>query len=109
MPKKRVKRYSALFQQRAVERMQLRESVSGMARELGVSRSTLYAWKRKADALADSDGYRLPGDLENWVTLLEIDTAARTQTNGRLENPAKRLKANAWRAARFRKRDRPPG
>lgn len=114
MPKKRVKRYSALFQQKAVERMQVCGSVSAVARELGVSRSTLYAWKRKADSRLNIGGPppgALPdsvADLEDWVTLLDLDTAARTQTNGRLENRTEKPKAKARRPARPRKRDRPP-
>ena len=41
------KRYSKEFQERAVRRMTLGENVSQLARELGVDRTCLYAWKRK--------------------------------------------------------------
>ena len=41
------KRYSKEFQERAVRRMKLGENVSQLARELGVDRTCLYAWKRK--------------------------------------------------------------
>ena len=40
-------RYSKEFQERAVRRMKLGENVSQLARELGVDRTCLYAWKRK--------------------------------------------------------------
>jgi len=40
-------RYSKPFQERAVRRMKLGENVSQLARELGVDRTCLYAWKRK--------------------------------------------------------------
>ena len=40
-------RYSRQFQERAVRRMKLGENVSQLARELGVDRTCLYAWKRK--------------------------------------------------------------
>jgi transposase-like protein len=40
-------RYSKEFQERAVRRMRLGENVSQLARELGVDRTCLYAWKRK--------------------------------------------------------------
>ena len=41
------KRYSKEFQQRAVRRMKLVENVSQLARDLGVHRTCLSAWKRK--------------------------------------------------------------
>jgi len=40
-------RYSKEFQERAVRRMKLGENVSQLARELGVDRTCLYAWKQK--------------------------------------------------------------
>ncbi len=40
-------RYSKEFQERAVRRMKLGDNVSQLARELGVDRTCLYAWKRK--------------------------------------------------------------
>jgi transposase-like protein len=42
-------RYPMRFRERAVERMRLGENVSQLARELGVDRSCLYAWKRKSE------------------------------------------------------------
>lgn len=43
------KRYSLEFRERAVRRMKLGENISQLARELGVDRTCLYVWKRKAD------------------------------------------------------------
>jgi len=43
--RKRVRR-TAEFQQRAVDRMQSCESSGALARELGVSRRSLYRWRR---------------------------------------------------------------
>jgi hypothetical protein len=37
------------FRERAVRRMKLGENISQLARELGVDRTCLYVWKRKAD------------------------------------------------------------
>ncbi len=41
-------RYPTGFKQRAVERMKAGLNVSALARELGIDRSLLYIWKRKA-------------------------------------------------------------
>src|SRR5438874_13490590 len=43
------KRYSLEFRERAVRRMKLGGNISQLARELGVDRTCLYVWKRKAD------------------------------------------------------------
>jgi transposase-like protein len=52
-------RYTAEFQQNAIERMKHGENVRALAHELGVSRTTLYFWRRKASRLprikAESD------------------------------------------------------
>lgn len=42
------RRHPIGLRQQAVERMQLGESVSGLARELGVDRITLYRWRLKS-------------------------------------------------------------
>src|SRR5450756_2725782 len=43
------KRYSLEFQERAVRRMCIRDSVSQLSEELGVHRTCLYMWKRKQE------------------------------------------------------------
>ncbi len=43
------KRYPMRFRERAVERMRLGENVSQLARELGIDRTCLYAWKRQLE------------------------------------------------------------
>ena len=45
------KRYSRKFQRRAVERMRTCESVSELARELGVRPRCLYKWRAKLEAI----------------------------------------------------------
>jgi len=52
MAKKTVKRYSMRFRQRVVERMQLENNISQLARELGLDRSMIYIWKRKMEGQA---------------------------------------------------------
>jgi transposase-like protein len=47
--KKRSKKYPASVQQSALERMKLGVNVSELAEQLGVNRSTLYAWKEQAE------------------------------------------------------------
>lgn len=42
------RRHPIGLKQQAVERMKLGESVSGLARELGVDRITLYRWRLKS-------------------------------------------------------------
>ena len=50
-PNKRSKRYPVGFQRDAVERMKNCEDIGKLAEELGVSRGTLYLWKRKGEGL----------------------------------------------------------
>jgi hypothetical protein len=47
----RSKRYAAGFQRDAVERMKHCADICKLAEELGVSRSALYLWKRRAEGL----------------------------------------------------------
>jgi hypothetical protein len=47
----RSKRYAAGFQRDAVERMKHCADIGKLAGELGVSRSALYLWKRRAEGL----------------------------------------------------------
>jgi transposase len=49
------KRYSRKFQRMAVERMRTCESVSELARELGVRPRCLYKWRAKLEALEPGD------------------------------------------------------
>jgi hypothetical protein len=56
-------RYSKEFQERAVRRMKLGENVSQLARELGVDRTCLYAWKRK---LGREPYGRVHGLMADW-------------------------------------------
>jgi hypothetical protein len=51
-PNKRSKRYPVGFRLDTVERMKNCEDIAKLAEELGVSRSALYLWKRKAEGLA---------------------------------------------------------
>lgn len=48
---KRSRRYPVGFQRDAVERMKHCEEIGKLAEELGVSRGTLYLWKRKGAGL----------------------------------------------------------
>lgn len=49
MGKRFYKIYPIRFRQRAVERLELGESATRLAQELGVHRTTLYGWKRKIE------------------------------------------------------------
>ena len=49
------KRYSRKFQRNAVERMRTCESVTDLARELGVRRRCLYKWRAKLDLLESGE------------------------------------------------------
>ena len=62
------KRYSKEYQERAVRRMMLGDNVSQLARELGVDRTCLYAWKRKLGRQPYSHGrVRSPEWLERRI------------------------------------------
>ena len=51
----KVKRYSRKFQRNAVERMRTCESVTDLARELGVRPRCLYKWRAKLDLLESGE------------------------------------------------------
>lgn len=89
MKGKHLKRYSADFRRKALARMERCDSVRALAKELGVSRAALYAWKREATRrneltlnpntpVAD---WRL-ADAEAKMVLLEREAAFRTLQDG---------------------------
>ena len=88
MGKKR-KRYSVVFRQKALALMQQCDSVRALARQLGVSRGTLYYWKRRA-AQQEDPGPEAPSgapdrylaDVETTVLQLEREAALRSLGNG---------------------------
>ena len=45
------KRYSRKFQRMAVERMRSADNIGELAKELGITRRTLYKWQTKLDYL----------------------------------------------------------
>ena len=47
-------RYSAEFQQQALERMKTCDNVKALAKELGVARQQLYGWKQRAEGRANT-------------------------------------------------------
>jgi transposase len=49
------KRYSRKFQRNAIERMRTSESVTDLARELGVRPRCLYKWRAKLDLLQSGE------------------------------------------------------
>jgi len=50
-PKKRVNKYPRAFQLMALERMKHCESVTALAKELGIDRTVLYHWKNHIKAI----------------------------------------------------------
>ena len=52
------------FQQMAVDHMQSCETLGGLARELGVSRRTLYQWKVRLGPAKPREEVPLPGSRE---------------------------------------------
>jgi transposase-like protein len=75
---RRQQRYPAGVRQSALERMKLGVNVSALALELGVDRTTLYYWKRQAEAppapcpaaVLEQRDYRIR-ELESRVAALE--------------------------------------
>jgi transposase len=96
-------RYSKEFQERAVRRMKLGENVSQLARDLGVHRTCLYAWKRKLGRQpygrvrgleADWRDRRIE-ELEAKVTRLEGIVGGQFQELDFFESALRRIKADA--------------
>jgi len=96
-------RYSKEYQERAVRRMMFGDNVSQLARELGVDRTCLYAWKRKLGRQPYSHGRaRSPGwlerrieELEAKITRLEGIIGGQWQELDFFESALRRIKANA--------------
>ena len=97
------KRYSKEFQERAVRRMKLGENVSQLARDLGVHRTCLYAWKRKlrrqpygrARGLEADWRDRRIEELESKVTRLEGIVGGQFEELDFFESALRRIKADA--------------
>ena len=96
-------RYSKGFQERAVRRMNLGENVSQLARDLGVHRTCLYAWKRKLGRQpygcvrgleADWRDRRIE-ELEAKVTRLEGIVGGQFEELDFFESALRRIKADA--------------
>ena len=91
-PNKRSNRYPVGFRLDTVERMKNCEDIAQLAEELGVSRGTLYLWKRKAEglpsyrevarkeykALPDDERTRMIRDLKAKVASLEGELGRRS-------------------------------
>ena len=56
MERKKGQRYSKDFRRQAVERMNACSNIVGLARELGVSRRVLYAWRDRMEQVNSSPG-----------------------------------------------------
>ena len=70
----RWQKYSPEFRAQALERLKSCTSVSGLARELGVRRKWLYAWRDQARAAAGAEGNaKFPAPVEA-VREPEIET-----------------------------------
>jgi transposase-like protein len=87
----RPKRYPTEFRCNALQRMQQCESVRALAKELGVSPGTLYAWRREAaqrknpglDPLVTNSSL---AEAEARMILLEREAAFHTLQNGHFKN-----------------------
>ena len=98
-------RYTAEFQQNAMERMKHGENVRALAHELGVSLTTLYSWRRKAPRLprieAESDessstdprGLTLE-EAAAEVQRLELELGQRSLKNGAFRPASANLKSS---------------
>ena len=56
MERKKSQRYGSEFRRQAVERMNACDNIVGLARELGVSRRVLYAWRDRMEQATSSPG-----------------------------------------------------
>ena len=102
MGKKSRSGYPRAFQRNALERMRCANHIGALAKKLGVSRGTLYAWRRKAEGLppspkgrasqpeADDRGGPLEG-AEAKVTLLERELGSHTLGNGLFKSVLPRI------------------
>jgi transposase len=59
------KRYSRKFQRMAVERMRSADNIGELAKELGVTRRTLYKWRTKLDYLEPGEEGPRPNSHES--------------------------------------------
>jgi transposase-like protein len=59
------KRYSRKFQRMAVERMRSADNIGELAKELGITRRTLYKWQTKLDYLEPGEQGPRPNSHES--------------------------------------------
>ena len=77
MAKRRVRRHTKEFREKAVERFKSSDNVVALARELGVHRRLLYQWKQEQERL-DRGEYSPASRLEDKVRVLEQALAEKT-------------------------------
>lgn len=106
-PNKRSNRYPVGFRLDTVERMKNCEDIAQLAEELGVSRGTLYLWKRKAEglpsyrelarkaykALPDGERTRMIRDLQAKVAGLEGELGRRSVEAGFFGSALRKVEA----------------
>jgi transposase-like protein len=103
---RRQQRYPAGVRQSALERMQLGVNVSALAVELGVDRTTLYYWKRQAEAAAppaaaalEQRDYRIR-ELESRVAALETQLGQASLETRFFKAALRRIEASRPQSAR---------
>jgi hypothetical protein len=106
-PNKKSKRYPVGFRLDTVERMKHCEDIAKLAEELGVSRSALYLWKRKAEglpsyrelagreykALPDDERTRMIRDLKAKVASLEGELGRRSVESSFFRSALRKVEA----------------
>ena len=106
-PNKRSKRYPVGFRLDTVERMKNCEDIAKLAEELGVSRSALYLWKRRAEglpsyrelarreykALPDDERTRMIRDLKAKVASLEGEVGRRSLETSFFKSALRKVEA----------------
>lgn len=103
----RQQRYPAGVRQSALERMQLGVNVSALAVELGVDRTTLYYWKRQAEAppappeaaALEQRDYRIR-ELESRVAALETQLGQASLETRFFKAALRRIEASRPQSAR---------
>lgn len=113
---KRSNRYPVGFQRDAVERMKHCEDIGQLAEELGVSRGTLYLWKRKGEGLLsyrDAARRGHPASADNpqvkKVCELEAKVAALEGELGRSHLEARFFKSALRKVEELRRENEAPG
>jgi transposase len=108
MEKKKGRRYNLGFKEQAIQRMQEGERVKTLERELEMSRSTLFSWKREAAGRPDSAKReqakaQKAGEtvaLEARIRELEAALGRKTMENDFFQSALRRLAASGLAAGK---------